>query len=75
VFFRILIWSILLFFIVRFIWKIVSRFLDPAPPGQQSTKVSEPPPKPSEEFKDVRDAKFVDVPKSAADDSDRDENT
>jgi len=64
VFLRILIWSVVIFFLARFIWRIVAQFLGPSTPEQQTPKVSEPPPKPKEEFKDVRDAKFIDVPKT-----------
>jgi len=67
VFFRILIWSVVFFFLARFLWRLMSPFLSPSHPGRQPDNVPEPPPKTKEEFKDVRDAKFIDVPKSPSD--------
>jgi len=69
VFFRFLIWSVIIFFLARFIWRIVAPFLGPSTPGQPTGKVPEPPQKTKEEFKDVREAKFIDVPKSSSSDS------
>jgi hypothetical protein len=68
VFLRILIWSVVLFFLARFLWRIVAPFFVPtdADPHPQAPESSQ---KPKEEFKDVRDAKFIDVPKSPPSDS------
>lgn len=62
---RILLWSFIVFFLIRFIWRIVSAvFRDgssgenpsaQAPPGQQSAN-------PPATFQDIQEAKFKDLP-------------
>jgi len=69
VFLRILLWSVLIFFLARFVWKILVTIFGQTDRGRPKENVPEPPEKSREKFDDVRDAKFIDVPKTSEPDS------
>jgi hypothetical protein len=66
--FRFLIWCLLIYIVARFLSRVINAFLEGSrQPRNPPERPVASPQKPPVEYKDVSDAKFIDVPNSSND--------
>ena len=64
---RFLIWSVFIYLLARLLWRILDAFVKGVRQPPRAPGADDPPKNQTAEYKDIEDAKFVDVPNSSDD--------